>query len=279
MEIFECLARYTSIDSASYYYYNSGDVGVSTSSALISWSPEQLEFCPQELQTLTNPPTDVFSNHSDEEPETDYLDILLLLSVSIERPRYVRDDFHDFINQRIIPDFRGQCQSHFKQFAVVLLLSERDLLNIKQMSFCPSDPFGKPILDKAVAMMPRKPANYRNYIVARTADKKKKKCICHSEKKLFGKCSELTDTPFNLLWKSYLEYCHPYPKCILIYSWNFPCSNCTDLILKSLRELTPYSCVSTIVAHTKFWSKDTHHEMSTKKLESMNISVEHVPEE
>ena len=273
MEIFEYLARYTSIDSASYYYYNSGDVGVSTSSALLSWSPEptDVEFCPRELQILINPLTDVFSIHSDEEPEADYLDILSLLSVSIERPRYVRDDFYDFINQRIIPDFRGQCQSRFKQFAVVLLLSEFDLLNIKRMSFCP-DLLGKPILDKTVPVMPRDPASYRNYIVARTNNK------CHSEKKLFGNCSELTDTPFNHLWRAYLEHHRSYPRCILIYSWNFPCSHCTDLILKSLGELTPYSSVSTIVAHTRFWSKDTHHEMSTKKLESMNISVEYVPE-
>ena len=269
----EYLARY--IDSASCYYNNSdiSDVGVPISSTLVSsWSPEptDIEFCRQELQILTNPPTDVCSVESDEEPENQYPDIIIPLLWSV--PRYVPDHFHDFINHRIIPNFRGQCKSYFKQFAVVLLLSEHDLLNIEQMSFYPNLS-GKPILNKAVAVMPRKPASYRNYIVARTNNR------CHSEKKLFGNCSELTDTPFTHLWRAYLEHYHSYPKCIMIYSWNFPCSDCTDLIIKSLGELTPYSRVSTytVVAHTKFWIKDTVHEMSRMKLESKNISVKHVP--
>ena len=269
----EYLARY--VDSASCYYNNSGDVGVHISSTLTSWSsePTDAEFCQQELQVLTNPPTDdvCSSVESDEEPEN-YPDIISSLwpaSIIIERPRYVPDQFHDFINQIIIPNFRGQCKSYSKQFAVVMLLSALDLLNIKGMSFYPSDLLGKPILDNAVAVMPRNSAIYRNYIVARINNK------CHSEKKLFGNCSELTDTPFNHLWRAYLKHYRSHPRCILIYSRNFPCSRCTDLILKCVGE-PPYSSVNTIVAHTKFWSKDTHHEMSRMKLESKNISVERI---
>ena len=271
----EYLARY--VDSASCHYNSSGDVGVPISSALTSWSsePTDTKFCRQELQILTNPPTDdVCSSFESDEDSENYPDIISSLwsaSIIIERARYVPDHFQirDFVNQIIIPNFRDQCKSHSKQFAVVMLLSALDLLDIKQMRFYPSDLLGKPILDKAVPVMPRDPASYRNYIVARINNK------CHSEKKLFGNCSELTDTPFKHLWRAYLKHYRSHPRCILIYSRNFPCSNCTDLILKCVGE-PPYSSVNTIVAHTKFWSKDTHHEMSRMKLESKNISVEHI---
>jgi hypothetical protein len=274
MEASEYLARY--FDrlrlSASCCYNNNGDVGVPTSSALPPWSSQLTNSCPQELQILTNPPTDEYSDESDEEPDIDYPDnILSLWSGSIERRLYVPDHFHDFIGRRIIPDFSHQRKTCYYQFAVVALFSERDLVNIQQMGFYPSDLLGKPILDKTVAVMPKDPASYRNYIVARTTNN------YHSEEKLFGRhCSELTDTPFNHLWRAYWKHNHSHPKCIMIYSWNFPCSCCTDTIIKSLGE-APYNSVSVIVAHTTFWSRDTDHEMSRKRLESKNISVEHVP--
>ena len=268
MEASEYLARYIDrLSSASCidrcYSSNSGSVGIPTAS-----TPELTNILPQELQILTNPPTDVFSVDSDEEPDSDILS-LLSVSDSVERPRYVPDGFHDFIDQRIIPDFSGQRKSCYYQFAVVYF-SELNRLNIKQTSFHPSDLLEKPILDKAVPVMPNNPASYGNYIVARTSNR------YHSEEKLFGNCSELTDTPFNHLWRAYLEHHHSYPKCIIIYSWNFPCSRCTDLILKSVGE-PPYSSVNTVLAHTAFWSKDTHHEMNRKRLESKNIAVERVP--
>jgi hypothetical protein len=268
MEASEILAKYNIIDrlrlSASCCYSNSGDVallGLPTSSALPSCSLELTKL----LQILTNPPGDVISG---EEPEVDYPNILSLWL--IERPLYVPDHFHNFVNQRIIPEFSGQHKSTFKQFAVVGLFSKCDVVNIQQMRFHP-DLLGKPILDKTVPVMPRDPASYRNYIVARTTKN------YHSEEKLFGRhCSELTDTPFNHLWRAYWKHNHSHPKCIMIYSWNFPCSCCTDTIIKSLGE-APYNSVSVIVAHTTFWSRDTDHEMSRKRLESKNISVECVP--
>lgn len=259
MEASGYLARY--IDSASCYYNNSGvgrptDLGFELTSSL-----------PEEIQV----PAYGFSTH-DEEPE-DYPDIVINLSlwvVSIERPLYVPNHFHDFIVQRIIPDFSGQRKTYYYQFAVVVLLSESDLVNIEQMSFFPSDFSGKPILDKTVPLMPRDPANYRNYLVARTSNK------YHSEEKLFGQCSELTETPFNHLCSAYVDHNHSNPKCILIYSWNFPCSQCTDLIVRSLGE-KPHKGVSVVVAHTAIWKLDSDHEKNRKRLESKNITVKRVP--
>ena len=245
MEASEYLAR--CIDSASCYYRNS------------SFS--------EEIQV----PVYGFSTH-EEEPE-DYSDIVINLSlwvVSIERPLYVPNHFHDFIIQRIIPDFRGQRKTCYYQFAVVVLLSESDLANIKKMSFFPSDFSGKPILDKTVPLMPRDRANLRNYLVARTSNK------YHSEEKLFRQCSESMETPFNGLYSAYVDHNHSHPKCILIYSWNFPCSQCTDLIVRSLGE-KPYKELSVVVAHTAIWKHDSSHEKNRKRLESKNITVKHVP--
>lgn len=269
MEASEYLARYLDKLRVSCYCDNSGDVGVSTSSALPPGSLELTNHFPQEVEILTNP-FSTLSIESDEEPKG-YPDILSLWTVPIKRPKYVPNDFHHFIAQRIIPDFSDQRKTCYYQFAVVALLSESDFINIKQMGFFPSDLLGKPILDKNEALMPRDPASYRNYAVARTSNK------YHSEEKLFGNCSELTDTPFNHLWRAYVECNHSYPKCIVIYSWNFPCSYCTDLIVESLEEKPYYNSVSVVLAYTAIWKRDNDQERSRKKLESNNITVKHVP--
>ena len=261
MEASEYLAR--CIDSTSCYYRNSG-VGRPTD---LGFELTRLSSLSEEIQV----PAYGFSTY-DEEPE-DYPDVVIDFSlwfVSIKRSLYVPNNFHDFIIRRIIPNFCGQRKTCYYQFAVVVLLSESDLVNIKQMSFFPSDLSGKPILDKTVPLMPRDPANYRNYLVARTSNK------YHSEEKLFGQCSELTETPFNRLCSAYVDCNHSYPRCILIYSWNFPCSQCTDLIVRSLGE-KPYSGVSVVVAHTAIWKLDNDHEKNRKRLESKNITVKCVP--
>ena len=54
---------------------------------------------------------------------------------------------------------------------------------------------------------------------------------CHSEEEIFGKYSVI-DTPFYHLWSAYVERNGAYPKCILIYSWNLPCSRCTEAIIQ-----------------------------------------------
>ena len=206
-----------------------------------------------------------------EEPG-EYFDILSLPLVSIERPLCIPNHFREFIVEKIIPYFNCQRKANHLQFAVVLLLSESDLANIKQTRFSPSDAFGRPIVNNSFSLMPQDPSKYGNYIVARPSIR------YHSEVKLFEQCSEMTDTPFNHLWRGYVERNRAYPKCVLIYSWYLPCSHCTDVIIKSLGE-EPYNRVSVVVAHTAVWSKETvwDHENSKEKLKSKNIAVEQVP--
>ena len=176
--------------------------------------------------------------------------------------------FHDFAVQKIIPSFNSQRLVSY-QFAVVLLLSESDFKNINQTSFIPSDLWGQPILNKNFPSMPL--ANYGNYIVARPSSSS-----CHSEEEIFGQYSVI-GSPFSHLWSAYVGCNGAYPKCILIYSWNLPCSRCTDVIIRSLGE-QPYNCTNVIVAHTICWRSETDldYKNSREKLMNKNITVEQV---
>ena len=180
-------------------------------------------------------------------------------------------NFRDFIVQKIIPYFIDQRLTAY-QFAVVVLLSEDDFNNICRIRFSPSSFRGKPILDKTFSIMPQDLTKYRNYVIARPDGND-----CHSEEEIFGQYS-VTGSPFSHLWRSYVEHAGAYPKCVLIYSWNLPCSRCTDVIIRSLRE-EPYNRASVIVAHTIFWRSETEsqHEMNTEKLKCENITVKQIP--
>jgi hypothetical protein len=95
---------------------------------------------------------------------------------------------------------------------------------------------------------------------------------------IFGQYSVI-DSPFSHLWSAYVEHTGAYPKCVLVYSWNLPCTRCTDVIIRSLRE-EPYKRVSVIVAHTIFWNRsesESQHKMNTEKLKREKITVKQVP--
>ena len=175
------------------------------------------------------------------------------------------DNFRIFITGIIIPSFREQRLTG-NQFAVVLLLSENDLRNIFGTTFAPSND-GQPLLDKLCASMPQNATQYGNYIVARPNNS------CHSEEEIFGKYSSI-HSPFSQLWNAYMKHSGSPPKCVLLYTWNLPCSRCTDVIIRSLNDDT-YSCTSVIVAHTTYWQGEIEdeHRRNKEKLVKENITV------
>ena len=179
-------------------------------------------------------------------------------------------NFNHFIVTKVVPYFKDQRATGY-QFAVVLLLSEYNMNNINQTTFTPSNLWGKPILDKSSLFMPNDLSVYGNYIVAIPVGNNR-----HSEEVLFGQNSCIK-SPFSHLWRAYVKRNHARPKCILIYSWNLPCSCCTDVIIRSLGE-EPYNSTSVIVAHTIFWRSedDFVHKRNKEKLMSKNIVVEQV---
>ena len=188
------------------------------------------------------------------------------------------DNFHNFINNRIIPSFKNQRATGQYQFAVLVLLSEDDLKDISHMSFTPSNYLDQPLVDKDYTSMPRHDsASYGNYIVARPRHNN-----WHSEEEIFSGGNSvklMAGSPFRHLWDAYVDHHNgDDPKCILLYSWNLPCSRCTKVIIKSLKDW-PYNVTNVIVAHTTYWklseSSDEHRE-NEDKLKKENINVKHV---
>ena len=175
-------------------------------------------------------------------------------------------NFQDFITDIIIPSFKEQ-RSTANQFAVVVLLSEKDFYNILGTTFVPSDG-GQPLLDNYYASMPQNATHYGNYIVARPTSSS-----WHSEEEIFGN----HNSPFSQLWTAYMRHNGSPPKCVLLYTWNLPCSRCTDVIIRSLNN-SMYRCTSVIVAHTTYWQRELGGQCirNEEKFTKENITVEQV---
>ena len=176
------------------------------------------------------------------------------------------DNFRIFITGTIIPSFKEQRLTG-NQFAVVVLLSENDLCNIFGTTFVPSND-GRPLLDKHYASMPHNATQYGNYIAARPISSS-----WHSEEEIFGKYPSI-NSPFSQLWNAYMKHNGSPPKCVLLYTWNLPCSRCTDVIIRSLND-SMYRCTSVIVAHTMHWQRESEdgHRRNKEKLVKENITV------
>ena len=177
-------------------------------------------------------------------------------------------NFSKFIIDTIVPFFNKQ-RLVANQFAVVVLLSEEDIDNICGTRFIPSNG-RKPTLNKYHPSMPHNAIHYGNYIVARPNGS------WHSEEEIFGKYSSI-DSLFSRLWTAYVKRYHSRPKCILLYSWNLPCSRCTDVIIRSLNDDT-YRRTSAIVAYSTYWQKELGEQYTEneEKLKNENITVEGV---
>ena len=194
---------------------------------------------------------------------------LLVLKVNHKRAiLLLPDNFHSFITAIIIPSFKQQRLTG-NQFAVVVLLSEKDLYNICGTTFVPSNG-GQPLLDNSHPSMPHNTTHYGNYIVARPNSS------WHSEEEIFGKYSS-HDSPFSQLWSAYEKLNHSPPKCVLLYTWNLPCSRCTDVIIRSLND-NMYRCTSVILAYSTYWQKELEGQRieNKEKLKKENIAVEEV---
>ena len=175
-------------------------------------------------------------------------------------------NFFKFIIETIVPFFKEQ-RLVANQFAVVILLSEKNFYNICSTTFVPSDG-GRPLLDNYYASMPQNATQYGNYIAARPTSKS-----WHSEEEIFGN----HNSPFSQLWNAYVKYNGSPPKCILLYSWNLPCSRCTDVIIRSLN-VSMYRCTSVIVAHTTYWQGELGGQCirNEEKFTKENITVKQV---
>ena len=182
------------------------------------------------------------------------------------------NNFDNFITDMVVPSFKKQRSTGRYQFAVVILLSENDFDDISDMGFEPSNILGGPLLNNTYPSMPRNAANYGNYIAARPDS-----VSCHSEEEIFRKYSSI-NSPFRELWTAYMSHNGSTPKCVLLYTWQLPCTRCTDVIIRSLND-DMYRCTSVIVAHTIYWRSESEeeHRENKEKLKKENIAVVQVP--
>ena len=172
-----------------------------------------------------------------------------------------------YITDHLIPKFVDQRNGF--QFAVVILLSEKDYQNIKEMSYTPSDEQGNPITDVAHISMPQCKTTYCNYIVARPIRRKN----YHAEIEIFGNPSTCNSN-FKKLWDAYQLKRGKRPDYILIFSWILPCSNCTEVIIESLKN-SPYNEARTFVGHVIDWRKEPDYEY-VKKFKKNGIIIQKV---
>ena len=206
-------------------------------------------------------------------PSTDFQhgDIpLISLGPPANSPSLSIDTISHYIADVVIPRFVDHRNGY--QFAVVILLSENDCRNIYKVKFIPCDHQGNPLVDASQCTMP--PCiQYCNYIVARPT--LRAPMHCHSEVEIFGDRSNTSR--FDLLWNAYVKHHLAAPDYILMYSWNLPCSNCTDTIIQSLRN-AKYKSAKVIVAHTIKWRGEpsSQHDLSEEKLVRESIIVQEV---
>ena len=182
------------------------------------------------------------------------------------------NNFHNFITTIIIPSFEKQRLTGY-QFSAVVLLSEKNFNNICSTTFVPGYG-GQPLLDNSHPLMPHNATHYGNYIAAHPISNS-----WHSEEEIFGKYMYSSlDSPFRQLWTAYMRRNRSTPKCVLLYTWNLPCSRCTDVIIRSLND-SMYRRTSVIVAHTIYWRSESEeeHRENEKKLKKENIAVVQVP--
>ena len=169
-------------------------------------------------------------------------------------------DFERFVGHDIILKFEGQRQIKF-QFFVVILASEDDLTDLQSMTFYPHNTSlpGQPLIDKHELTMP-KASDYGNYIVARFESGE-----CHSEEVVFG---PKYDNPFSQLWSAYVQRNNGnQPKAIILYSWNFPCARCTDLIVRVLSQ-QQYSGTQVMLTYSRIWdSEEGYPEVAERNME------------
>ena len=146
--------------------------------------------------------------------------------------RYRVPGFSEFI-QNVIELFNGQ-RVERDQFAVLIFTAESKLSRMGKTQFRASW-HTTCLVDKTYSYFPHH--NLKNYLVARP-DKGQH-------------CEEILLNQEYQLWNAYEDHHRTGPKCIILYSWLLPCSDCTTEILTYHTDVRP--AVKLIVVFTSEW--------------------------
>ena len=189
--------------------------------------------------------------------------------------------FYSFIRSQVITPFQWQ-RKEGRHFAVLFLVGEKDLKQIWRTEFSPKDHSGNVLVDNGSHIFPQR-GHYKNYIAARPSMSLSSGDDIHTEPVLlqelpqlwgiYMKGSQLNSSKNSNL---HLKNCHlreKYPSYIVLYSWLFPCSNCTDVIISTMTQY-PYNLAEVIVAYTKPWWREAKHtEKNKRRMEERGLRV------
>ena len=84
------------------------------------------------------------------------------------------------------------------------------------------------------------------------------------------------DNPFSQFWSAYVHENNSQPKAIIMYSWNFPCSRCTELIVSILGEqqYSVLSDVHVLIAYSRVWdSEEGYPYVAERNMETMRDRI------
>ena len=194
---------------------------------IICWCRSQM--CPRQTRT----PTDVVPQlHQWQVPE----DTVYPQGLAVQS-RYRVPGFSEFI-QTVIDLFNGQ-RLEGDQFAVLIFTAESKLSRMGKTQFR-APGHTTHLVDKTYSYFPRH--NLKNYLVARPDGDGRHHC----EKILLDHEDQL--------WNAYRKDHPTGPKCIILYSWLLPCSECTSKILTYHAHICP--AVKLIVVFTSGCYRD-----------------------
>ena len=189
--------------------------------------------------------------------------ILYKLWIKIKKKCRDREDQRfksKFIRESLIRTFSQQLEEGHgdNRFAVLMLASTTSLWQLSKTKFerVRSSIFSyrNPLFDSSVPSYPYETKDLKNYIVARAdADK-------HPEMILLERYDEL------LL--AYKEHYKQNASCVLLYSWQCPCVNCVDEIIKTFG-VYGHKDMKIIIVYSKDSSPST-----VSKLRSQNQRFE-----
>ena len=153
--------------------------------------------------------------------------------------KYQAPEFYDFI-QNVIDLFNGQRLKE-DQFAVLIFTAESTLSRMGEIKF-QAPGHTTYLVDNTYPYFPHH--NLKNYLVARPDGDGRHHC----EKILLDHEDQL--------WDAYTEDHPTGPKCIILYSWLLPCSECTSEILTYHTRTRP--AVKLIVVFTSGWRRQSN---------------------
>ena len=169
-------------------------------------------------------------------------------------------ELKQLIRQQILENFHLQRKSG-SQFAVVLLLNGN--ISGQQLSFKPCDSNRKPLYNSNHAFYPPS-TEYVNYIVARPSVKPNRLVkflyLAVARSKHYQIHAEEVILPeFETFVERFKANNHSYPNTVILFSWLFPCTLCTNMIIEELTGALfrqQYPTIQNIVlAYKTYWRR------------------------